>query len=269
MDIFGVWKHNLNKLHSIYKNNIPFPHITIDNFFDETFANELVKSFPNRNDKNWIKYWNPIEKKYALNKFDTNLPYTNLFHVLQSPDFLDYMKILTDIPNLETDPHLHGAGIHMHPNGGKLDMHLDYSIHPITKKQRRLNLIIYLNKEWKESYGGELQLWDKDFIEPKQRIFPKFNRAVLFQTNDISYHGLPQMIQCPEEESRKSIAIYYVSDPTSSNNIRYKANFRPLPSQKINKQLENLYKIRNTQTLTDDILNEVYPNWELDGNGHW
>jgi len=268
MEQFGDWKNNIQSLRQEFLNNSPYPHIVLDNFFNEEFANKLVESFPEKTDE-WVTYWNPIEKKYALNKFDKNIMYANLFNVLQSSEFVEYMKSLTSIPNLEADPYLHGAGVHMHPNGGKLDMHLDYSIHPITKKERRLNLIVYLNKDWKESYGGDIQLWDKEFKVAEKTIFPIFNRAMLFQTNNISYHGMPHMIRCPEDNSRKSIAIYYVSDPTSSDNIRYKAHFRPLPSQEVNEQLRQLYTIRNTQTLTQDILREVYPNWETDGKGYW
>jgi len=188
---------------------------------------------------------------------------------MQTSEFIDIIKKTTGISNLEADPYLHGAGLHLHPKGGKLDMHLDYSIHPITNKERRVNLIIYMNKDWQESFNGDLQLWDKEFTGSKQRIYPVFNRAVIFQTNDISYHGMPQMIYCDESTYRKSIAIYYVSEPTNISQQRSKAHFRPLPWQPVNDKLLQLYSIRNTTIITDTILNTVYPDWLDDGNGYW
>ena len=166
----------MDRLNAFSNSNLytlPYKHVIIDNFFKEDYAELLWKSFPTMDDK-WIKYWNPIEKKYALNNFDNNDVYRELFEFMQTSEFIDTIKHISDIPNLENDPYLHGAGVHYHPTGGKLDMHLDYSIHPITQKERRVNLIIFMNKDWKESYNGDLQLWDASFTEPKVCIYPIF-----------------------------------------------------------------------------------------------
>jgi len=267
---FGPWSLHIDSINSQFKSARPFPHVVIDNFFDEEFANHLLCSFPPVNDK-WVRYWNPIEKKLALNDFTETPIFSKLFDYLQEPQCVNLIKQITGINNLEADPFLHGAGLHFHPKGGKLDMHLDYSIHPITKKERRINLIIYLNKDWKESYNGDVQLWDSDFTEAQSRIYPVFNRAVIFQTNDISYHGMPQMINCPYGNNigRKSIAIYYVSEPTSTVFVRHKAHFRPLPTQPVNDKLKQLFDIRNTANITPRILSAIYPDWEYDGDGWW
>jgi hypothetical protein len=82
-------------------------------------------------------------------------------------------------------------------------MHLDYSVHPISQKERRVNLIIYLNKEWKEEYNGDIQLWNSEFTHSVQKIYPVFNTAVLFNTSDDSWHGLPTPIKCPPNTGRK------------------------------------------------------------------
>ena len=103
--------------------------------------------------------------------------------------------------------------MHALKRGGKLDMHLDYSIHPHLKLERRLNLIVYLNSGWKEEYGGHLALWDSEMKGCVVKAAPIFNRAVLFQTSDISYHGNPEVVQCPETMMRKSIALYYLTPP--------------------------------------------------------
>lgn len=266
--MLGSWINNIPILNKQFNSGKPYCNVVIDDFFSEETAKLLQENFP-KVDSTWHSYWNPIEKKHACNNFDNNPVYKNLFLYMQTDEFVDIIKQTTGIGNLESDPTLHGAGVHFHPNGGKLDMHLDYSLHPILNKERRVNLIIYMNKDWKDSYNGELQLWNKEFTHPAKRVYPLFNRAILFQTNDVSYHGMPTMIACPEGEGRKSIAIYYISEPSNIGEIRLKANFRPLPDQPVNEQLKTLYDIRNSKTITNDILNKVYPNWEREGNGYW
>lgn len=267
-NIFGKWINNTSELRNMFINAEPFSNVIIDNFFNEEFCTELLVKFPLLTDSNWYKYYNPIEHKYAMNKFDAHPIYKKLFDILQSNYLVQKISLITNIEKLENDPHLHGAGIHYHPKGGKLDMHLDYSLHPISNRERRVNLIIYLNKEWNSSWGGNIELFDNDYTKCITSIPPIFNRAVLFKTNDISYHGLPTPISCDENNGRKSIAIYYVSD-TKPEIVRHKANFFPLPNQPVNDNLKNLYKIRNTRLITQADLDQYYPNWEKDGNGYW
>lgn len=189
---------------------------------------------------------------------------------MQSDEFINLIKQITDIPNLEKDPYLHGAGLHYHPRNGKLDMHLDYSLHPKFKKERRVNLIIYFNSQWEDEWMGHTQLWNEYFTKCEKKIKPKFNTALLFKTNDISYHGLPTPLKCPNNIGRKTFAIYYLSDISSNfKNIRYKAKFRPLPDQQVNDKLLKLYKIREERIITKNDLDNIYPEWENDGNGYW
>lgn len=269
--IFGDWINATESLNKSFINGEPYEHVVINNFFNKDFLIGLINNFPSIDDSNnkWYIYNNPIEKKYALNNFN-NLPiYNELFKYLQTDDFISIISNVTSIKNLENDPHLHGAGLHYHPRGGKLDMHLDYSIHPITGKERRVNLIIYLNNEWKEEYNGDLQLWDTNFIEPIKKYYPYYNRAILFRTSDISYHGLPNPIKCPESTGRKSLAIYYVSEPRENPIMRLKAEYRPLPNQPLNENLKQLYEIRKHRLITNKDLEEIYPNWQKEGNGYW
>lgn len=155
---------------------------------------------------------------------------SDMWEELQSIKLIDLLSGVTGIDGLENDPHLHGAGLHYHPRGSRLEMHLDYSIHPISKKERRLNLIVYMNRDWQEGWGGHLNLWEgtKDGMTrgPTQRIAPMFNQAVLFRTSDISWHGMPDAIECPEGRARKSVAIYYVSDPRQEATHRLKAMYQ-------------------------------------------
>ena len=271
LGVFGPWINDLEALNKKFIDAKPFPNVEIDSFFEPDIADALYHSFPKvTDDHKWIIYNNPIEKKYALTDFSALPQFKDLFNLLQSNQFVEFIRKITGIDNLEADPHLHGAGLHQHIRGGKLDMHLDYSIHPITGKERRVNLIIYFTKDWKDEFGGAIELWGEDFTHCEKQLLPCFNKAILFRTSDVSYHGLPLPIQCPENNSRKSIAIYYVSDPRpNSGNIRYKAQFRPLPTQPVNDKLEQLYRIREKRTITKDDLEAIYPDWETDGNGFW
>lgn len=271
MEYFGEWKNNTKELNEKFVSGKPYEHVLIENFFTNEFAEKLFEVFPKTTDDHkWYVYHNPIEKKYALTDFSKLPEFKKLFELLQTEQFVEVVKKITGIDNLEADPHLHGAGLHQHPTGGKLDLHLDYSIHPLSGKERRVNIIIYLTKDWKEEWGGHLQLWNELFTNCDKKVLPSFNTAILFRTSDISYHGLPHPITCPEDQSRKSVAIYYVSDPRPDlKNIRLKAQFRPLPDQPLNEKLIQLYKIRETRIITKDDLNSIYPDWETDGNGYW
>ena len=142
-------------------------------------------------------------------------------------------------------------------------MHLDYSIHPISGMERRVNLIIYLNFDWQQERGGDLQLWEGDAHKPTklvQRILPRFSRAVLFRTSDISGHGMPDELQCPIERGRKSLAIYFVSPPTVTDG-RPKASFRPRPEEPSG-YLE-LCQIRNTRRLAPENVSQHMLAWTL------
>lgn len=256
-----------------YKDAKPFENVVIPIFFEEKKANEINENFPLPNEKNkddWNYYHNPIEHKYSLDKIDKYPKIKEIFDYLQSEEFVKYISEITGIEDLEVDPYLHGAGLHVYPNNGKLDIHLDYNINPITKKERRVNLIIYLNKEWKKEYGGNLELYDKDKkkVDYLNNNISMWNCGILFKTNDLSYHGLPTPIKCPENEYRKSIAIYYLSKPKENSTERYKAEFYPKPDQVVNDKLKKLYEIRKIRLITEEDLKE-YPNWENDGKGYW
>lgn len=252
---FGSWISNdLNSLHERFAKAEPFEHIIIDNFLSDEYINKLSELFPSNYD-NWHKYNNPIEVKFAYDDIEELHPELNkLFYLLSTKAINTTIQTITGIDNLETDEYLHGAGLHSHPRNGRLNMHLDYEKHPYTGKQRRINIILYLNKEWNEDWNGQTELWNDTMTECVVKSSVKYNTAIIFKTNEISWHGVPEPIKCPENEYRKTIAYYYVSplenDKTESkfgndgSGYRTKAAFIKRPQDPYDEKIEKLYKIR-------------------------
>ena len=134
---------------------------------------------------------------------------------------------------LITDPYLAGGGLHELKDGGHLNVHADFNQHPKMKLDRRLNILIYLNHKWGENNGGHLELWNKEMKECEKKILPIFNRMVVFSTTDFSYHGNPNEVIVNEDNSRKSIALYYYSNgrPSSERKLGLHSTiFRKRPS---------------------------------------
>lgn len=261
-DLFGDWIKNeecLKQLQNQYKNGYPYPHVVIENFLSENCIENILKEFPDKTNNKWKEYKNPIEYKYAFDDIkDMGEITKQVFFSLYNQKFINTLDFITEIDNLEKDEYLHGGGLHFHPNKGKLNMHLDYSIHPFTGKERRINIIIYLNKNWKEEYGGHLELWSKGMSQCVKKLLPDFNKAIIFQTFDESWHGLPHRITCPENDGRKSLAIYYVSKPRQGIVFRPKAQFVPLPEEMNDEKLVKLCDIRATRRIEEKDLIEIY-----------
>lgn len=271
-ETFGPWASaSLDELGKSFIGADPFPHVVLDNFFSAETLAGMAAEYPlgdHLTTEGWFRYWNPMEKKFAFNKFEKK-PFTkSVIDCLQSDAFVALMKKVSGIMDLESDPHLHGAGLHFHPTGGKLDMHLDYSVHPVSGLERRLNLIVYLNPAWKAEWGGALEFWDAAFTGCRAAPACLYNRAVLFQTSDISYHGIPKPISCPEGEGRQSLAIYYLAPLREGAAQRLKAQYRPLPGQPVRPKHEALYKIRPTRLIAPE---DLWEGWETDpaGKGYW
>jgi hypothetical protein len=115
-----------------------------------------------------------------------------------------------------------------------LKIHSDFNEHPRLKLDRRLNLLLYLNREWQEEWGGHLELWDRDMTECRRKILPIFGRCVVFATTDFANHGHPDPLNCPEGETRKSLALYYYSNgrPREETLGHYSTLFRRRPGEK-------------------------------------
>ena len=217
-EILSKRSQNLNDLALSLKNQYsfadPFPHIQIDNFFSDEYLNSILNEFPDLSSlKNSQDYKNQNEIKFANNDFENfTKKMKTFFNFLNSQTFLNFLQTVTSIKEkLIADEQLNGGGLHEIKSGGLLKVHTDFNKHPTNNFDRRVNVLIYLNKDWQEKYNGSLELWDKDMRNCKQKILPSFNKMVIFSTTDFSNHGHPDPIDCPSNISRKSIALYYFS----------------------------------------------------------
>ena len=197
-----------------YVNAQPFPNIIFDDFFNEEILTKILDNFPSNIKEVGNEYNTKAEKKLSLNdpqkfSYETN----NFINYLNSAPFVKFLNKLTGIKEtLITDPYLVGGGLHELKNDGYLNIHADFNQHPTMKLDRRLNILIYLNKNWKDNNGGQLELWDNKMNHCVKNILPVFNRMVIFSTTDFSYHGNPKKVKISENLSRKSVALYYYSN---------------------------------------------------------
>ncbi|MBX3017666.1 MAG: 2OG-Fe(II) oxygenase [Bdellovibrionaceae bacterium] len=255
-----IWPKDQERLRKSFQDSAPFNHLVIDDFLDSQLASEVSSEFPEFSSPIWYSYENQIEDKRAMNSWDRFQKNTyRLFAYLNSPECLRELERITGIPELHPDVGLNGGGLHAHKRGGKLNVHLDYSIHPKLELERRLNLIIYLSPRWDASWGGGLQLWSHDAENEapgrcEKTVDNVFNRAVLFDTTQNSWHGLPDPLQCPEGVVRQSLAIYYLTDPRAEASRRGKALFAPHMDQKNNPEVMELIRRRSGI----ESANEVY-----------
>jgi len=202
-------------LNQVYIQNEPYPHIVMDNFIKEDLLLKVLDEFPDLSKLDAkVEFKNEREIKYASIGFkDIQKKALELITFLNSDIFLTYLQNLTGIEEtLISDPYLAGAGYHEIKQGGVLKVHADFNKHPGLDLDRRLNLLLYLNHDWNNDWGGSLELYDKNNLtEPALSISPNFNRCVIFSTTSHTYHGHPDTLKCPENISRKSIALYYFS----------------------------------------------------------
>ncbi|MBV8147328.1 MAG: 2OG-Fe(II) oxygenase [Gammaproteobacteria bacterium] len=196
-----------------YAHAVPFPHIVLDDFFDPELVELVLSEFPQPGAIRWQQFDNEHEIKLASAAESSFGPVTRLFlYHLNSITFLEFLSAVTGIPHLISDPGFDGGGLHQIVRGGKLGVHADFNRHGTYGLDRRLNLLLYLNKDWREEYGGHLQLWNRDMSRCEARVLPVFNRVMIFGTTDFTYHGHPDPLQCPEGMTRKSLALYYFSN---------------------------------------------------------
>ncbi len=198
----------------------PYPYAVIDNFMDPEALENLLAEFPDKSKKVWHDYQTHFENKQELNGEGKMGDFTqHLLYQFNSAPFLQFLETLTGIENLIPDPYFFGGGIHQLNRGGKLGIHADFSKHIKWPLDRRINAILYLNKDWKEEYNGHLELWDTDVTKCVQKVLPIYNRLLVFAVTDFNMHGVPETLNCPEDMSRKSLAFFYFTNGRPESEI--------------------------------------------------
>ena len=228
-----------------YQSAQPFPHIVIDNFLSATHVRELNEKFPDPSVKKKMGVQHipvPLEgggeaqlgKEWLSRESLVDLAFRRLYWELNSGTFIGLLEQMTGIKGLLADPHLLGGGVHRTKLGGYLKVHADFNKHPNFGLDRRLNLLIYLNEDWRPEYGGNLELWPEDLQQCEESIAPLAGRCVIFNTTSTSYHGHPQPLTCPPDRDRRSIALYYYSNglPEGQETRSHETLWQTLPGDK-------------------------------------
>ncbi len=260
------WKKVFQSNTSQYQAADPYPFAQFDNFLEHLSARKAMESFPEVGGEGWINYIHVNENKHGLNKMDRIPSYLQeVILTLNSDEFVEALSELTGIKGLKADPSLEGGGLHQSKRGGYLNIHADFTVHPHKRNwRRRVNLLVYLNQDWQPEYKGDLELWSRDMKACVQKISPVFNRCVIFNTDEDSFHGLPEPINCPEDMTRKSIALYYFTEEEHIPKKRatnYKA--RPGDGAKsiliyLDKQAVNVYNtLKGWLGINDDFVSKV------------
>lgn len=194
-----------------YQSADPFPHIVLDDLFEDDDLESVLAEFPSPEATRWMRFDSPTEKKLGYYHEHSRISDTvrRFLDAMSGFEMLLWLEALTGIEGLIPDPYFGGGGLHQIEPGGFLKIHADFNVHPKLKVDRRINLLIYLNKDWRDEWGGHLELWSEDMRSCRQRIAPLFNRTVIFSTTDTSYHGHPHPLQSPPGVTRKSVSLYY------------------------------------------------------------
>jgi hypothetical protein len=240
-----------------YKNNKPFSHIYFDDFLPVGAAEAALREFPEPKEIQWQEFNRPKERKLAFDAVD-RLPrgVREVLYFLNSRPMIRFLEILTGIDGVIPDPYYTGGGVHQIKPGGNLEVHVDFNRHAKFKLDRRINLLVYLNKDWKEEYGGHFELWNRDMSAAEQKILPVFNRCAIFSTTEYSYHGHPAPLSCPPDRTRKSMATYYYSNgrPEEENSGVHTTLFQTRPGQVEEKEHTSISMKDVVKAITPPIL---------------
>lgn len=192
-----------------YQNAEPFPHIAINDLLEVGLLRQIAANYPSLDEK---QFFDRDQERFKFQFSAQEVPFgltRNLLAELNSQAFLAFLEEMTGIKGLMPDPYFTGGGLHLTRRGGHLSVHADFNIHKKLKVERRLNLLVYLNEDWPDEYGGKLELWDKKMTRCERTVAPLMARAVVFNTSLDSFHGHPDPLTCPPDRDRRSIATYY------------------------------------------------------------
>lgn len=238
----------LKKLKDDFATAFPYKHIIMDNFLQEAFAQSLYQNFPTIDKLN--KHYHGLnEKKSEGSNFDDFHKDFSILRneVLMSKEFGEMIAAITGIEGIFVTDDKLGTGLHQGGDGSFLDIHIDFNIHAEKNVHRRLNLLIYMNQNWKDEYAGDLEMWDAKMTKCEKKVAPIFNRAVIFETNEISYHGY-STVHLPEDMTRKSIYTYFYTPIREDASKYHDTVFKAKPTDSTAKKLKTTVKetLKNT-----------------------
>ena len=236
--LHGLLWQGAQELVERYRQNVPIPHIQITKFLNPTVAQTAAEEFPPPDTRFWIQYKHYNEDKVGLTKKEIFPPLLRrLADELNSPRFVSWLSVLTGTESLLPDPSLHGGGLHQCGRGGFLNLHTDFSRHYYNRSWRRkVNLILYLNPDWKPDWGGALEFWDRKLRLRVAKYPPLLNHAVIFNTDNNALHGFPDRLRCPENVCRKSIAFYYYTADENSRAAVRPTDYQARPGEGLRKR---------------------------------
>lgn len=212
-----------------YQSAQPYPHCGFDNFLPPEILDRVLEELTDlpESETSFDRAQERLKSSYIPERLG---PYTrSLFYALNARPFVLFLEELTGIQGLIPDPYFAGAGIHRVATGGHLDIHADFNHHAKLNLERRLNVLIYLNKDWKEDYGGSFEIWDRGMTAKVESFVPLFNRMVCFSTGSDTWHGNPETVRHPDDAPRLSIALYYYTATWDASRKEHTTLFKPRP----------------------------------------
>jgi Rps23 Pro-64 3,4-dihydroxylase Tpa1-like proline 4-hydroxylase len=245
-----------------YKANQPYPHIYFDNFLPVEVAEAALRDFPEPKEADWRAYKDVNQQKKLAFDAVEKLPASirDVLYFLNTRPMLKFLETLTGIQSVLPDPNYVGGGLHQIRPGGLLEVHADFSYHKGIRLDRRINVLIYLNKDWKEEYGGHFELWDREVKRAEKKILPLFNRCAIFSTTSVSFHGHPVPLACPPDRNRKSIATYYYSNgrPEEDPELTHKHEVAFQQRPGVNRVIASLGVRKVVKSLIPPIFTDLY-----------
>lgn len=247
----GAMKEKGLDLRETYVHNSPFPHIAIDDFITPSILDACLEEFPQTSGAGSESYDRKQERlKTEFNPDRLSPRVRSFFYSLNSRPFLQFLENMTGITGLIPDPFFLGGGFHQTNQGGHLSVHADFNLHGPLKLERRLNVLIYLNKDWKEEYGGALELWDLEMKNCVRRVAPEYNRCVVFSTNATSWHGHPAPVAHPQGLPRRSLAMYYYTATWDGTSRPFTTQFKKRPKTE---------DVVDWQVKSEEIMTDLLP----------
>ena len=230
-----------DRLSKDFQNAFPYKHLVMDNFLIPSIADSLHNNFPTLDKLNkHYKGFNE-QKSEGSNFEDFHPEFEQTRKLIMSPEFAQWTAKVTGIPLVFVTDDKLGTGLHQGGSGSFLDIHIDFNIHASLDVYRRLNMLIYFNQNWQPEYGGDLEMWDAKMTKCEKKVSPIFNRAVIFETNEISYHGYSKTT-LPDGVTRKSFYTYFYTEAHNGNAKYHDTVFKAKPEDSLAKRVGTSFK---------------------------